>query len=498
MEINYLYWVQVLAISGIFALFHYTCLRQNGHHSLNRLVLLSSMALSLLLPLIRIPVVLSSGFEVPFLAERAIVANTSPAESEAIGAIEVVQFNQSPFPYILSLILLLISAFFLLRLFLSVWMILKKVRISNSQRYPNCLVIFDEKTEQPYSFFKWVFLPAALQNDENMLNTILSHEATHARKWHSLDKLFTSTLKTVLWWNPFFIYLQKQLQLTHEYQADAAAAKQTGIKEYAAVLINHIFPGTASIITHSFFLSPIKSRIMMLLAPSKKTVFHWIFIPLIGLTVLFFSTSFKKTQLPVYPKGTFKVVVDAGHGGMDNGAGNAGWNEKDLTLALAKAIQQKALGTNISITMTRNEDELPVAGNINESLKKRVSILQETDAGAMISLHIGTAAETNGNEKGGVRAFIAGKNEENALVSKPLATALLNGLTGGPLYVHPDIQQRREQGVYILDKNSKPVVLLEVGFITSKKDLEVLSNTEGLNNLAERILKGLQQYAGIE
>jgi len=495
MEINYQYCGEVLAISSLFALFHFICLRQNSQHSLNRLVLLSSLGFSLLLPLIRIPVALSSGFVAPFSGERAIVPNTSPAESELITSVEALQQNQPVFPGVIFLLFLLISLILLIRLFHSVWIILDKIKSSSIQRYPHCLVIFDENTDQPSSFFKWVFIPAGMQNDEEMLQAILSHEATHARHWHSLDKLLTNLLKTVLWWNPFFHYLEKQLLLTHEYEADAAAANQTGIKQYAAVLINHIFPGSTSIVSHSFFQSPIKSRIMMLITPSKKPARHWIFIPVIGLALLIFSTSFKNTPLPASPETTLNVVVDAGHGGKDYGAITENWREKDLALALAKALQKKAIGTNINITLTRNKDELPVADNINESLKKRVSLVQETDADAMISLHIGTAEEAHGTGNSGIRAFVAGKNEENAMISKPLATALLNGLTGGPLVVQPAIQQRREQGVYILDKNIKPVVLLEVGFITSKKDMEVLSNDDGINNLAERILKGLKEYA---
>jgi N-acetylmuramoyl-L-alanine amidase len=217
-------------------------------------------------------------------------------------------------------------------------------------------------------------------------------------------------------------------------------------------------------------------------------------IPIIGLTVLIFSTSFKQTPLPVNYKSTFKVVIDAGHGGMDYGASTANTKEKDITLALSKALQQKALGTNISISFTREGDELPVAGNIKESLKKRVALVQETDADAMVSLHVGNAHPLSTKDLHGIHAFIAGKNEESAIMSRSLATALLNGLTGGPLDVMPTIQQRSE-GIYVLDNNLKPAVLLEVGYISNSKDLVILSDADEINLLAERILLGLQQYA---
>jgi N-acetylmuramoyl-L-alanine amidase len=167
-------------------------------------------------------------------------------------------------------------------------------------------------------------------------------------------------------------------------------------------------------------------------------------------------------------------------------------NEKDLTLLLAKALQQKAEGTNINVILTRNGDELPVPGNKDESLRKRVALAQDADA--MVSLHIGAAPPRSKTNPGGVVAFVAGKNDEHAKLSMPLANAMLNGFTGGPLKVEPNIHQRTEPGIYVLDSNPKPAVLLEVGFITNSTDLAVLSSTEGINKLADCLLKGLQQY----
>jgi N-acetylmuramoyl-L-alanine amidase len=230
---------------------------------------------------------------------------------------------------------------------------------------------------------------------------------------------------------------------------------------------------------------------MMLLHPTQSPARQWFFIPIIGLMVLIFSTSFRNGQ-PM-PTTTFNVVVDAGHGGLDDGATAANFKEKDLTLLLAKALQQKAQGTNITITLTRNGDELPVPGNKNESLRKRVDFAKDADA--MVSLHIGAAPPRSKTNPGGVVAFVAGINEVHATLSTPLANAMLNGFTGGPLKVESNIQQRTGQGIFVLDSNPKPAVLLEVGFITNSTDLAVLSSTEGINKLADCLLKGLKEYA---
>jgi len=483
----------VIAISGIFSLFHFCFLLQNGKHGLNRFILLGSIGLSLVLPLISIPISFDSQFKIPFVTERVLVPNSSPGEVETVSQIEGLQADTN-LPDILSIIFLVISAILLLKLTHSLSIVWRKIRRSQPIHHQHGRLIFDENTHQPFSFFNWIFLPASLQNEPEMLQTVLLHETTHLRHRHSIDKLLTEILKTGLWWNPFFFYLQKQLLLTHEYEADAAAVKNIGAKNYATILLKHFFPGNPLTITHSFYHSPIKSRIMMLLNPAKKPARQWMLIPVIGLTVLIFSTSFTKNNPSANPDTTFNVVVDAGHGGLDDGAMGDNIKEKDLTLLLAKTLQQKAAGTNINIILTREGDELPVPGNKDESLRKRVALARDADA--MISLHIGTAPVGASTNPGGVFAFVAGKNNENAKISMPLGNAMLNGFTGGPLSVQPNIQQRREQGIYVLDSNPKPAVLLEVGFISNSNDMAVLSSPDGISKIAECLLKGLQQYAG--
>jgi N-acetylmuramoyl-L-alanine amidase len=425
------------------------------------------------------------------------VPDFSPGEIETTGAIDGLESTMGSSNF-LTLLFLVISAFLFLRLMHSLLLIVQKIRRSKPILQQQCRLIFDDKIAQPFSFFHWVFIPANMQNDLEMMNTVLMHEATHAHQWHSIDKLFTEILKTVLWWNPFFFYLQKQLYLCHEYEADAAAAKSTGIKNYANILLNHFFPGIPLPITHSFYHSPIKSRIMMLLTPSKQPARQWMLIPVIGLTVLIFSTSFRHSQPITKPAGIFNVVVDAGHGGLDAGAMADNIKEKDLTLLLARALQQKAEGTNINVILTRNGDELPVPGNKDESLRKRVALAQDADA--MVSLHIGMALPHSKTNPEGVMAYVSGKNDDYAKLSMPLATAMLNGFTEGPLKVGPNIHQKmREMGIYVLDSNPKPAVLLEVGFISNSTDVAVLSSKDGINKLAECLLKGLQQYqAGLK
>ncbi len=78
----------------------------------------------------------------------------------------------------------------------------------------------------------------------------------------------------------------------------------------------------------------------------------------------------------------FTVVIDAGHGGIDNGAiGKAGTQEKDVTLAFSRVLAER-LGQerNVRVIQTRQDDRfIPLSG--------RVRIARQHEADLMLSIH---------------------------------------------------------------------------------------------------------------
>ena len=96
------------------------------------------------------------------------------------------------------------------------------------------------------------------------------------------------------------------------------------------------------------------------------------------------------TDTPIKPttiKGTSadkidKIVVDAGHGGRDNGAiGAGGTREKDITLQIARELEAQLKATGkFSVLMTRDKDE-------TVSLEERARIANSAGADLFISIH---------------------------------------------------------------------------------------------------------------
>lgn len=80
------------------------------------------------------------------------------------------------------------------------------------------------------------------------------------------------------------------------------------------------------------------------------------------------------------------IVIDAGHGGVDPGTiGPENTYEKDLTLAYAKALKAKLLGTGrYRVKLTRDDDTFIM-------LRERVAIARKAAASMFISIHADSA-----------------------------------------------------------------------------------------------------------
>ncbi|MBS0476521.1 MAG: N-acetylmuramoyl-L-alanine amidase, partial [Proteobacteria bacterium] len=75
------------------------------------------------------------------------------------------------------------------------------------------------------------------------------------------------------------------------------------------------------------------------------------------------------------------VVIDAGHGGKDPGAGSGSLREKDVTLALAKALRAELLKRGgMRVALTRSDDRFLV-------LSERTAIARRLNADLFISIH---------------------------------------------------------------------------------------------------------------
>jgi hypothetical protein len=159
--------------------------------------------------------------------------------------------------------------------------------------------------------------------------------------------------------------------------------------------------------------------------------------------------------------------------------------------------------------MTREDENLPGnASTIDEGLKKRIAISESTKPVAFISLHVnaipavktvkGNAIEATVNKHtetdlasnvSGFEAYVKNDPRSNQLASSILqnVSSLLATKTT-PLH-------RKQGGIYVLDKNKYPAVVLECGYLTNEKDLDFITDTKNQEKIARSILAGIVAYS---
>jgi len=213
------------------------------------------------------------------------------------------------------------------------------------------------------------------------------------------------------------------------------------------------------------------------------------------------------------------VVIDAGHGGHDPGAQSAHNNEKDITLAAARALKARLEKTGrYQVVMTRDAD-------VYVPLDTRVQIARRAGADLFISLHADSAGENSGahgasvytlSDRGGERVgrvvdrndwFIRTGNRANdPAVGQILLdltqrstrnrSAVFAGLVVDRISDRVDMLPRshRDAGYFVLLAPDVPAALLEMGFITNPDDEGRLTDADQRGRLMDGVAQAIDAY----
>lgn len=175
------------------------------------------------------------------------------------------------------------------------------------------------------------------------------------------------------------------------------------------------------------------------------------------------------------------VVIDAGHGGSDNGADGFGLLEKNVNLDTALKVKALLAKTPFKIVMTRVGDTYP-------TLSERVSIAKNAKGNAFISIH---SNAFNGSGNGIETYFYSASYNPYVSDSKMLATAIQKRLLA--------IGETKDRGVkpgdlHVLRENNMPATLVELGFIDNAADNAKLKSDAWRQSAAQAIYWGLLDY----
>lgn len=216
------------------------------------------------------------------------------------------------------------------------------------------------------------------------------------------------------------------------------------------------------------------------------------------------------------------IVIDAGHGGHDPGTIGSRAQEKNITLLYSLELAKQLKDTNrYRVHLTRDDDNfIP--------LRERVSIAKRVHGDMFISLHVNshpnrdvdgfsvyTLSERSSDKESAALAAKENKagiigdidlNDEDDIVSTLLidmaqrdtknmsasfAEELVDNMKSEVKLLR---SPHRFAGFRVLTGPDVPSVLIELGYITNKKEEKLLLSENYKKNLAELIVKSIDNH----
>ena len=186
-----------------------------------------------------------------------------------------------------------------------------------------------------------------------------------------------------------------------------------------------------------------------------------------ALTFLFCFSALQDKPAGDASANKIKIVLDAGHGGVDGGVigVKSGVKESDLNLIMVKKIEKYLVGAGMSVVLTRSSDA-GLYGVATKNLKrkdmeKRRDIINKAKPNLVVSIHMNQYSVSS---RRGAQVFYKEGDDASKLLANSIqdsfndmeeATRSCSALTGD---------------YYILNCTEYPSIISECGFLSSPED----------------------------
>ncbi len=239
------------------------------------------------------------------------------------------------------------------------------------------------------------------------------------------------------------------------------------------------------------------------------------------------NTGAKPSEPPVKADGDARplIVVDPGHGGIDNGTkGSGGELEKDIVLAFSQALREKLeSGGKYRVAMTRSDDSfIP--------LSERVRFARTRGAGLFVSIHADALPRKEGLAEGATVYTLSETASDAEAARLAEAENKADVIAGVDLTAEPndvanilvDLAQRetktfsmqfartvvdelksaarmhkhplKSAGFKVLTAPDVPSVLIELGYMSTKDDLKQLNSPAWRARTAQAVVKAVETF----
>ena len=281
---------------ALFYALYWLLLRQSTHFKANRLFLLISLMVAVLLAL------------VPIQYQVLVQAPSSPALSDYSGVFnrdiantpnDVQNSNGISLFGVLLIIYSIGAAIVLLRLLIQCRKPMLIITQSKPKKIYDCLIYENKEFNSPFSFFNRILInPEYFKQDE--IYDISTHEKVHIQERHWIDLFIIELLTVFFWFNPFIWFFERAIKQNHEYLADKGVLSlgHSPVR-YQALLINRLM-GTQVIGLANHFNSSLglnRFKMMTKEKTSKRKLFRMIWgVPVLAILLMAFAKPEYKVQ----------------------------------------------------------------------------------------------------------------------------------------------------------------------------------------------------------
>ena len=190
-----------------------------------------------------------------------------------------------------------------------------------------------------------------------------------------------------------------------------------------------------------------------------------------------------------------KVIIDAGHGGFDGGAvATDGTSEKDINLSIALSIGDMLSSCGYEVVYTRIVDT-GTEDNSNESISKRkvsdlnnrLKLMEENPDAIFVSVHLNKFTATSVN---GAQVFYSPNNAKSrdlgVIIQKSIVTLLQKE--------NKRVAKQSPSSTFLLKKTTLPAVIVECGFLSNFKELQLLKDDDYQKQMAFAVFCGIEEF----
>lgn len=264
-----LYFLQSTICMAFFYALYWFFLKRDTFFRVNRLFLLLTLLVSLLIPTLEIPIQAESQstIETPLHVIDAVVKvshqylNSNMLDEVVVTA--SVKKTLSWYQY-LGILYFLGIFLFMLRFFSNLIQLIRWIKTSKIIRKNGFRLVIMDEDYPPFSFLNYVFLSRADYQKTNF-TSIIAHERVHVSQLHTFDLLLIEILTVLFWLNPVVWLYKSSIQEVHEYLADDKVVNgSVDVNEYKMHIVNQFAGGDLFRLANNFGQSTLKKRISML------------------------------------------------------------------------------------------------------------------------------------------------------------------------------------------------------------------------------------------